>query len=469
MNRFLKLSAGILVFDLLFYNQSLGLNLSIFSIIIWIFIYSGRKKKYKDNLFWLLSLSFFISCLSFAWYADFLSFSAVFLSLFVTGIYAQYQKLNFIIYPVIALINGITFPIRFFYFKYWLPVSNGKGGWQKWLSLGIIPAIFVTLFFSVYTTGSTLFNAFYEKIFFNINLPQVIGLTCLSFFLLFNLWFLYIPRILVKLNYGLQNDFPEKPVKSIVPSFSFTDKNMERKGGEITLFLLNILLLIFLLSYNYEQFFTRVEEGNLSNEIHQRIATVITSIVLAIGIILFYFKSKFNFGPSASLLKKLSYTWIILNALLVISALVKNGEYILAFGLTFKRISVFIFLILCLTGLYFTALKIKGKKTNTHLFSKMACTFYISLILFAPINFSWIVTSYNINFNKAADTGYLKSLDYNELLLFNIYRNDIAWQLYFSNGKEKMEEEAKKSVLSTNLYQQYLIWEMKKNQPGLSE
>jgi hypothetical protein len=49
-----------------------------------------------------------------------------------------------------------------------------------------------------------------------------------------------------------------------------------------------------------------------SDEVHQRVATIIFSIVLAIGLIMFYFKSTFNFDEKAGLLKKLAYLWIFL-------------------------------------------------------------------------------------------------------------------------------------------------------------
>ena len=138
----------------------------------------------------------------------------------------------------------------------------------------------------------------------------------------------------------------EENSTSIINKISVSDKKLATRGGEITFILLNILLLVFIISYNYEQFFLAGANNSLSNEIHQRIATVIVSIVCAIGIILFYFKSRINLKSEGRSLYLLSLVWIILNAVLVFSAFTKNGEYILRYGLTFKRISVFLFLII---------------------------------------------------------------------------------------------------------------------------
>ncbi len=462
MSRLVKLLAGILVFDVLFYDQIPGLNLSIYALVLWFVIFSGRKKKNDERQFWLLSLTFFVSCFAFAWYGDGISFLAVFVSFFLTAFKSQYEKLKLSIYPVLGMLNFLAFPFRVFYFRYWLP-RNSRAGRQKFLVTALIPAVIVIVFFAVYSTGSELLSSFYDRIFFNLNLPQLIGLSVLSFFFLFNLWFLFIPRLAIKINNALKDDFSQKTDASIFPALSFSDKNLERKGGEITLVLLNILLLIFILSYNYEQFFTADVPGQLSNEIHDRVATVIVSIVLAIALILFYFKSESSFNRESNRLKRLSFLWIVLNTLLVLSAFIKNAEYVHAFGLTFKRISVFLFLILCFIGLYITWQKIRLKKTNFFLVNRMAWTLYLSLILLAPINFSWIVTKYNLSFNKTQDIDYLKSLNYNEQLLFNTYRNNPGWQAYFEQVRNKIEEENQQKLLSSNLYNRYLYWKRIKN------
>jgi hypothetical protein len=83
---------------------------------------------------------------------------------------------------------------------------------------------------------------------------------------------------------------------------------------------------------------------------------------MAILVIMFYFKSDFNFDPKAGLMKILAKIWIFLNAVLVLSAAVKNYEYIISYGFTYKRLGVFAFLLLSLVGLALTFLKIQKKK-----------------------------------------------------------------------------------------------------------
>ena len=126
----------------------------------------------------------------------------------------------------------------------------------------------------------------------------------------------------------LDNDFDNIAEIKNQSTFSFLDIDFERKSGEITLLLLNIMLLVFIVTYNYEQFFEVIEKSNLSADTHERVNSVVFSIIMAVGLILFYFKGGFNFDKKAGNLKKLAKIWIVLNGLLIVSTIIKNSEYI---------------------------------------------------------------------------------------------------------------------------------------------
>lgn len=456
MNKLSKILIGILVFILIFYKQEPGINVGIFSLTIWMLTYINRPGKSESKFFWILSLSCFISIFSFAWYGDVISFFALFFSMVITVFYTQYPRMNMVIYPVIFIINFLTFPIRVFYFQDWLPKTVFRASWKKWITTVIIPVFSLIVFALVYATGSDLFSGFFKSILFDFDFIQLIVLALLSFFIMFNLWCLWLPRILIRVNSDLHNDLGETTHKSIIPSFSLFDKNLERRGGEVTLVLLNILLLVFIVAYNYEQFFAAGGNSSLSDEIHQRIATVIVSILMAIGLILFYFKSKIALNAEGKLLKYLSLVWILLNALLVLSAFTKNGEYILNYGLTFKRISVFIFLIICLIGLSMAWYKIAHQKTNVYLINRMAWTLFFTMVINAPVNYSWLVTKYNISLNKEIDNSYLQSLDYNKGILYDYFSKEPDWQTHFAQQRSWLLYEEHKPFLSSSLYYMFL-------------
>jgi hypothetical protein len=183
---------------------------------------------------------------------------------------------------------------------------------------------------------------------------------------------------------------------------------------------------------------------------------IIFSIVMAIAVIMFYFKSSLNFDKKSSTLKTLALVWIVLNALLIFSAFIKNTEYVSAFGLTYKRIGVYIFLALSLVGLSITYYKIHFKKTNFFLLNRVAWIFFATLVVSATVNFSWIVSRYNINYHKSDDIKYLRSLEFNKQILYDTYQNDPEWKDYFEKEKEKINFKKSQRFLSSNGYYYFL-------------
>jgi len=212
------------------------------------------------------------------------------------------------------------------------------------------------------------------------------------------------------------------------------------------------LLLVFIATYNYEQFFevTKSADG-LSAETHERVHAVIMSIVMAILVILFYFKRGFNFDEKAKSLKVSAKIWIVLNAVLVISASLKNSEYIINFGLTYKRLGVYAFLTMALIGLIFTFSKIQNRKTNAFLFNRMFWASYGLILVCSYVNWGGIITSNNIKRKDFADSYHLVSINYNEKLLLD-YAEKTGNSKMKNQLKERIESYQKETFLSKILY-----------------
>ena len=216
-------------------------------------------------------------------------------------------------------------------------------------------------------------------------------------------------RIFYKQNHFLKNDFINED-KTKNSTFTFLEIDAERTSGIVSLLALNILLVIFIFTFNYEQFEEIPKTINeLSAETHDRVNALILSILMAICVILFYFKSNFNFDEKAKSLKVLAKIWIFLNAVLVISAMAKNVEYNVVLGLTYKTLGVYAFLILSLIGLMITFLKIHQQKTNAFLFNHMIWYFYGTILVCSYINWGGIITLNNrkrqdfaLNFHRGA-------------------------------------------------------------------
>jgi hypothetical protein len=361
------------------------------------------------------------------------------------------------VFPLV-FVNGITSIGRIFMFSQWLPEKKIHNNFaKKLIAYFIIPVVFVALFFTVYSFGSDHFSSLFTDYQLDLDIWQLLVITVLGFYISFTFWNYWIPEVCYDLNPKLNNEFSNDEKAVNENTFSFLDLNFERKSGEITLLLLNVMLLIFIVTYNYEQFFEVIETSKLSADTHERVNAIIFSIVMAVGVILFYFKGGFNFDEKATNLKRLAKIWIVLNGALILSTAVKNSEYVSFFGLTYKRLGVYAFLILAIIGLVYAFLKITKQKTNAYLFNQMVWYFYGTVLLCSFFNWGNLITNYNISVNKGVEPKFLSELNFNDetrreyFLLHNLdgQYNEIQREYEIKTYQNK-------TVLSKILYYEFL-------------
>ena len=439
------------LFVVLFYDEDLGLNFGILGMAYAALTYFHTKKTNHTRTFFILLVTTVLSSLAFAWYADAPSFVALVSSVLLLTFKAKNKNMKPIFAIPVFIVNGFTFICRVFSFEDWLPKSNTGKNAQKLIAFILIPAFFLIIFFAVYTLGSQNFANIFKNYELDLDVWQFIVHTVLGFFLAFNYWNFAVEKFFYRNHHNLDNNFrPDK--QNIKPTYDFLDIDFERSGGVLTFVLLNVLLLFFIGTYNYEQFYVVSKlPHQLSEDTHERVYAVILSIVMAVFVILFYFKSSFNFDEKAGFLKTVAKIWIVLNGVLVLSAMAKNTEYIMELGLTYKRLGVYAFLLLSLVGLYYAFIKIKNQKTNAYLFNTMFWYFYGTVLAASFINWGNLATIYNIE-NKKGDFPFMYSLNYNEELLFEKYPKEME------NTIKDMEvsREKNKRFLSKILYYQFI-------------
>lgn len=405
------------LFIVLFYNETLGLNVGILGLVFSILIIIDTPKSRRSGSFlFVIGMSFLSAC-AFAWYGDFASFLALFLSVFLSAFLSRTNSLKpLLVIPVFAF-NFLGFIYRFFVDSHWLPPFKTNRILQRVVSVLVIPALFVGAFLAIYSAGSENFANVWKNWNWNLDLWQFIVLAAVGFFVSYNIWYFSIPGYFFKQNHFLKNEFLQED-KIARPTWQFLDLNAERSSGVISFLLLNGLLAFFIIVYNVEQFsgWHQVSAAQLSENTHERVGAVIVSIIMAVFVIMFYFKSHFNFDEKAKPLRVLALIWVVLNAILVLSSMVVNAEYVINFGITYKRLGVFAFLILCLLGLYFTLIKLHHKRTNAFLFNRMIWFFYGLVLICSFINWGGIATRYNLKHQKG-DANFLKTFSFNEHLI----------------------------------------------------
>jgi hypothetical protein len=447
-----------LVFTLLFYNEDLGLNWAIFGMLQTALICYFFQEKFTSRLHLILVVTSVLSCFAFAWYGDFPSFLAMALSIIFLQFKTQEPKLKLLQALPLVLINGIASLGRILMFSQYLPKRKVNNGFaKKLIAYFVIPVLFLGLFLIVYSFGSDHFSSLFTGFYLDIDAWQAFVLTALGFFISFTFWNYWIPEVCYEKNDLLDSDFKEAAKTQNQNSFSFLDIDFERRSGEITLFVLNILLLVFITTYNYEQFFEVVQKSNLSSDTHERVTAVIFSIIMAVGVILFYFKGGFNFDEKAKKLKKLAKIWILLNGILILSAIIKNSEYVSFFGLTYKRLGVYAFLILSIIGLVISFVKITKQKTNAFLFNQMIWYFYGTILLCSFVNWGNLITNYNISVNKGVEKNFLRNLNFNHKAYYDYFKLHPEQMQGKENFKLGYEENLpEESFLSKSLYYEFL-------------
>ncbi|WP_288436978.1 DUF4173 domain-containing protein [uncultured Chryseobacterium sp.] len=440
-----------LLFVIVFYDQEIGLNLGILGIVYAILTLFRTPEKNKTGSLYILFGTSILSSIAFAWFGDFTSFIAVVSSLLLLGYKSKNRRLKILFLIPVFIVNCCTSFCRFFSFDEWLPKKNVSGLWQKTFAFILIPLVLVSVFFGIYSAGSNHFAALFTDYELDLNLWQVFCLSVLGFFIAFNYWNYAVEKLIYKNNHFLDNEFSRD---SSIPkaTYSFLDLDAERMSGVISFVLLNILLIFFIITYNYEQFYEAVKTPvQLSEETHERVNAVILSIVMAILVIMFYFKSGFNFDPKARLLKILAKVWIFLNAVLVISAALKNYEYIVNYAFTYKRLGVFAFLLLSLVGLTLTFIKIQKQKRNIFLVNTMIWYFYGTILLCSYINWGGFITSQNMKRKDFAVNYHLTSVNFSEkaLLKYAGQKNDQKLKKIL---QDKVKNETSKTFLSKIIY-----------------
>lgn len=172
----------------------------------------------------------------------------------------------------------------------------------------------------------------------------------------------------------------------------------ENTTGITSLLLLNILLLaINVIDISYLWFnFDYMGEVFLYKMVHEGTELLILSIVLAMAVVLFFFKGNLNFYQRNKWLKFGAYAWITQNCILVVSVLLRDYYYIARYGLACKRIGVLFFLLMVLIGLTTVFIKIWQRRTTYFLFRVNAWAGIILLVLASLVHWDEFIAGYNL-------------------------------------------------------------------------
>lgn len=418
MKQIINILAAVL-FCFLFYNQSIGLNLSLFSLTAILFLLFWNPNQIKTKKGIVYTVVYAITAVFVFYTNTALSILANFVAFFT--LVGAISNMETSIY--VNWVNGLYTSIAAVFHR--SVASNTTTEIKKVkkdidvlhiVKLTAIPLVLVIIFVLLYRNGNPIFNDLVSAINFDFINFQWLLFTAMGYYLFNNISQPVKAEPATSLDLNTSNN-----LSKIFP-FNIEALKKESQLGLVLLGLLNLVLVLYITTDFIS--LSRIDysrASELSNQVHSGINTLIASIIIAIIIILYFFRGNLNFYENNKLLKSLTYLWIGLNIILVGLIAFKNQNYIIYFGLTYKRIGVHIYILLTLIGLITTALKVSKVRNLVFLFRINTIIAFTLLILMSSIQWDKSITIYNLTTAQNFDIAYLLNLsDNNAVTLYEL-------------------------------------------------
>lgn len=418
------LTIAVAIYSYLFYQQSLGINFLLFTISLMVLLFMRNKEIIKNRNWILAAIGSLLSASCISYYGNGLSLTTNIISLCILSAFSVNPKTSIItslFFSAYSISTSYVFMIldTLSRAKERGPDNENKSRLIKPL-LYIVPVFIAVVFFFIYKASNPVFDNFTKKINLDFISLGWIMFTVGGFFLMYSFFYHRNIKAITKCDEGASNNLSGENSNSLKSFFGLSIEN-ETKSGTILFVLLNaLLLLVNVLDIRYLWFDgTLPKDLSYSQFVHQGTGMLITSIIFAIVIIIYFFRGSINFYEKNRSIKLLAYLWVVQNAFMIISTVFRNNLYIHEYSLTYKRIGVVIYLMLALIGLITTFIKILKAKSNWYLFRTNGWLFYFVLLLSCFVNWDLMITNFNIHDseqkNKPLDKNYLVSLSYKNL------------------------------------------------------
>jgi hypothetical protein len=162
---------------------------------------------------------------------------------------------------------------------------------------------------------------------------------------------------------------------------------------------------------------------------------LIVSALLSIGILLFFFRENLNHFSGNKRLHQFSNIWICQNIFMLVSVGLRNMHYVSQYGLTYRRIGVFIFLIITGLALFFLFRKINLRKTFFYHVRTCGWSVFGTLLIAGFINWDLVIARYNVSPGVKHDYGYIRQelSEQSRVFLppeFRDYNNEVRHYIY---------------------------------------
>lgn len=398
-----------LLFTFFFYKKELGLNFFIADVLVAVWLLFTRQIQLNKAIP-LIAFSAFLLTSVFAIIThSVFVYIMHFISIFILA-GALLYPLSGSLLSTLGLGFGNTLLSVSSFFEALTTGNETRrkaGRILKMTGIFIIPIIIILIFISIYSASNPKFNSivleitkflrkYIERFFNSINIELFITFILVSGFLGMIIFRKAFAGIIQRDELSKDELIRRKRRRGWFAKWNAL-KN-EYIAGFFLLLILNILLLVVnIIDINWVWFNFKWEGQYLKQFVHEGTYLLILSILISIGLVLYFFRGNQNFYSGNKWLKILSYIWLGQNAILAVSVGIRNFYYIQNFALAYKRIGVIIFLLLTLYGLYTVFLKVKNTRSAYFLFRKNTLAAYVLLVLASLVNWDTVIAKYNFS------------------------------------------------------------------------
>jgi hypothetical protein len=410
----------VLAFSILFYRQDCGLNFFIFSILLTAGTVLMQPVLIRKRSWLMAAAGALAAGFAVFYYGNVLAIVADTLAVLLLAGISSYAGGSVIISMLITIISVcISFVSMIVDSIARLekrgpsdPKNKSQG---KRIVIVLVALVVVLVFFFMYRSSNVLFYDLTKNISLDfISLPWLLFTGAGAFFV----YGLYNQRLMRDVA-GWDGGHRLTLHPADMEKQSWLDKLMSVSSERFAALVLFGLLNLLLLFVNGVDVAFMAGDQHLpagvtyTEYLHQGVGMLITSIIAAMIIILYFFRGRLHFEQNTGLVRNLALLWILQNALMLVSTAYRNYGYIHEYGLTYKRIGVFVYLLLVLIGLSTVAVKLLRRKTNAFLFRSNSWMYFGVLVMASFVNWDGIIIRYNTLVAKHTDYAYLASLSYN--------------------------------------------------------
>ncbi|MCD6017867.1 MAG: hypothetical protein K0S53_988 [Bacteroidetes bacterium] len=399
-------------YSFLFYQQNAGINFFLFNLVfLSVLLLRNRELLKSKKWCWAAAMCLISSACIFIHSSALSIVANVFSLILLAGV--SFNTLTSALFAFLfsgfSVASSVVFMVIDAIRRSQMREGEAENKKNYKVFAGFIVLFLTILFFVMYKSANPLFAENTKWINLDFLSFQWIAFTIGGFILVYGLFYHQTISFIAdwENNLSLHNT----PATSLLNLKQF---EAERFAGVLLFVMLNLMLLVLNIGDINTLYFLGILPKGISHSdfVHNGVGVIIFSIVVATALIMYLFRKDFKPVKHNALFKALAYAWIFQNILMLSSTLVRNQMYIHTFDFTYKRIGVYVWLILAVIGLVIMFLKLKQERSNWYLVKSNVAVWFSVLTLSSCFNWDKIITNYNLH-NKPlsqVDFSYLLSL-----------------------------------------------------------